>query len=350
MKKTALSHPLRCVSLRAAPAPQPSGEAGAATLPDRFPLLHWGVNHSTKGPIIVNEQTAEVLARNQALIKRPEIHGDFEHESSKPAQKHPINYAAKNARPIVIPGEGLLVEGVEWTPLGTAHVPQDYQDLSATVYLDDAGVVIGIHSFAVTAHGEVDGIGIPATATLSAELALLAADIFPSQTNATSPMNPNALLVKLLAFLGIQASPDASPEDLAAAVDKAMAAEKAEPAEPMVELSAGTAAAIAKLTARLESLSTTQAAILAGQDKAEIDNMVRAASLQGKLVQLSADDLLLLGKDRAKAHLDSLKPDVVPLAQRTPTALSAGAALTPAHDPDFLQAFVDAGMPIPATV
>jgi phage I-like protein len=340
--------------LRAAPAPQPSGEGSAAALPDRFPLLRWGTNESTKGPIIVNEKTAAVLPRNQALIKRPEIHGDFEHESSKPDARHPINYAAKNARPIVIPGEGLFVEGVQWTPLGTAHVPQDYQDLSATVYLDDAGVVIGLHSFAVTAHGEVDGIGIstsgPAPSPLSADLALLSASIFPNQPTETPPMNPNALLVKLLAFLGVQASADATPEELAAAVDKAMAAEKAEPGEPPTELSASTAAALAKLNAKLESLSSTQAAILAGQDKAEIENMVRAASLQGKLVQLSADDLLLLGKDRAKAHLDSLKPDVVPLAQRTPTALSAGATVTPAHDPDFAQAFIDAGMPVPAPV
>jgi len=339
--------------LRAAPAPQPSGEGSAAALPDRFPLLRWGTNESTKGPIIVNEKTVAVLTRNQALIKRPEIHGDFEHESSKPDARHPINYAAKNARPIVIPGEGLIVEGVQWTALGAAHVPQDYQDLSATVYLDDEGVVIGLHSFAVTAHGEVDGIGIstggPAPAPLSADLALLSADIFPTQPTETPPMNPNALLVKLLAFLGVQASADATPEELATAVDKAMSGEKADPGEP-TELSTGTAAAIAKLNAKLETLSATQATILAGQDKAEIENMVRAASLQGKLVQLSADDLLLLGKDRAKAHLDSLKPDVVPLSQRTPTALSAGATVTPAHDPDFAQAFIDAGMPVPAPV
>ena len=336
-----------CVSLRAATAPQRPGGDSAAALPTRFPLLRWGINDSTKGPVIVNEKTVAVLTQNQTLIKRPEIKGDFEHESSKPEVRHPINYAVSSAIPKAIQGEGLIVEGVKWTALGAEHVPNDYSDLSATVYLDANRVVIGIHSFAVTAHGEVDGITVPLSPpdAILADLTLLSApgEAIPPQPKPTPKhtMQPSALLVKLLAFLGVQCAPDASPEAMAAAVDEAMTKEKKEPGEAMpVALSA----TLTALSANQKVLTEKLEALTAGQAKSGIEVLVNAATAIGKLVQLSADDLVKLGPERAKAYLDGLKPGVVPIDQRTPTSLSAGPSLAPGEDPDYMQALRDCGV------
>lgn len=325
--------------LRAAKAPQLTGEGDAAVLPDHFTILPWGEHQTSKGLVIVNEHTMAVLGANQKLIKRPTIKGDFMHESAKPdgVVKHPIHFAVRSAVPRVVAGVGIVVENAEWTPEGRKHVPLNYSDISATPYLDDKGQVIALHSFALCDHGEVDGaeIGTQMPATLSADLALLTPT--PTPTNQPPPMDFRSLFIKALKNSGITVPEDATDEQLEMLLDK--------PAAGPVSLSAGDVAKI--LQTQLAPLAAEITALKAGAAGSEIQRLVDAAVMQGKLVQLSADDLTKLGPDSARAYLDKLTPGAVPVSQRTPVALSAGAALNPQHDAEYVQAMKDLGLPDP---
>lgn len=333
------------VAFRAASAPRPeSGGAGeaAARLPERFLVLPWGRHETGKGTVICNAETARVLASNQVKMKRPRVKVDFEHESCRPDVKHPIRYAAEGT-PAVVPGEGVWLENVVWTDAGLQHVPTDYGDISPAVYRDDSGVVIGLHSVAVCAHGEIDNLVLT---PLSADLSNLE---LPSAQSSASPSPMEELVIKLLKAMGVEIAEGATPEQIAAAA--AAALEKAATTEkPDAPAEGGEGAKPDAFSAELAALKQTVTALSAAVEgitknsaKAEAQAMIDKAVAAGKLVQLSADDLVNLGPARAKAYLDALKPDVVPLSQRTPAALSAGASLH-ARDADEERALRDLGI------
>lgn len=321
--------------LRAASPLRSGSDGAAAALPTRLLLMKWGENKTNKGTFYVNERTLAVFEANQAKIKRPTIKGDFQHESCRPDVKHPIKFAVSSAVPRVIRGEGIVVENAEWTAEGKEHVPAHYSDLSAAPYHDSDGTVIALHSFAVCDHGEVDDMTVT-PAALAADLALLSTAPSPDKP----PMNPHtALLLKLLAAHGLTIAPDATPEQLSAAVETALKKPDGNPAE-LSTLSATINAAVATA---LKPLADQVAGLTTLSATTEIQRQIDQAAALGKLVTLSAEDLVKLGPDRTKAYLDALPADAVPLSQRTPAALSAGKPVQPAHDADYLQALADLG-------
>lgn len=298
-------------------------------------ILPWGRSETNKGPVIVDEHTAAVLPGNQARIKRPTVKGDFEHQSALPAGsvKHPINYAVSSGVPKVVPGEGIVIEDAQWTEAGLRHVPTDYGDISAAPYRDAEGRVIALHSFAVCAHGEVDGVTIDPV-TLSAELALLSADSNPTMDpTTTDPKKLIGLLAALLTACGQTVAEDASLEQLEAAV-KAAETAKSAPAPDTLS---------ADLKALRGELATYKADQTKALRKQDIARQVDVAIGAGKLVTLSTDDLLALPDERVTAYFDGLTAGVVPLSQRTPTTLSAGTSLKPVMDPDTAAALRDLG-------
>ncbi|MES2707134.1 MAG: phage protease [Verrucomicrobiota bacterium] len=323
------------ILLRAAQAPQPTGDGAARALPGRFVILPWGRHETNKGTVIVDERTLAVFDANQARIKRPTVKGDFQHESCRPDVKHPITFAVESGRPRVIPGEGIVIEGAKWTAAGLEHVPTDYGDISAAPYRDKDGVVIALHSFALCDHGEVNGVTI-APVSLGADLALLFADpAFPPTDPPATSMSYLKLLITLLARHGQTLAEDATPEQIETALTAALADPAAAPAAPDT------------FSATLNLLQAQVTELRADQVKStlmlDIQRQMDAATLAGKLVPLSADDLVLLGADRTKALLDKLPPDVVPLSQRTPVALSAGQPVAPAMNADTAMALRDLG-------
>jgi hypothetical protein len=129
-------------------------------LPRRIQLLKWGVNDSTEGPVIVNERTVEAFAATQRKIGRERAPLDFEHNTVAGTPEflrtqEPRAIAAMGT-PVVIPGSGLFLECLNYTPQGESFAAH-YEDVSAAPLMTQDGVVVGLHSAALTRSGAVYG-------------------------------------------------------------------------------------------------------------------------------------------------------------------------------------------------
>lgn len=292
--------------------PIPLGEAdetGRIPLPESLVIATWGESRDLKGdPVIVNEKTASVLAANQAKLGREEVALDFEHntwDKKTPEPKPVASYGTLSVQ------EGV---GIIWTPLAESWTPEGtsyytgkhYRDISPTVYRDENGVVIGIHSVALTRAGQVSHLKAYSLSASSADLAALSADI---KSDTSTTMDYQALLAKLLGI-----SPDdlagMTEEDIIAKADALAAAaapkeEKKEETEPT------------PMSARLDAIERTQ--------------LLQDAKLAGKIIPLSAEAFNALPLSAAKALIDGLESGKVPTSARTsetvddakPKALSA---------------------------
>ncbi len=127
-------------------------------LPPRLKLLNWGTNKSTKGQIIVGQKTAATLAANQRRFGYDRVGIDYNHQSLpghtnfKPDPREMAAYGV----PSVVPGEGLFLEDIAWTPSGKQYA-SNYSDLSPAPLLD-SGEVTFLHSVALCPQGCVDGL------------------------------------------------------------------------------------------------------------------------------------------------------------------------------------------------
>lgn len=138
---------------------QISNGARTGPLPTRLKLLEWGANSTTsKGLVRVGERTKTELPRLQIANGFDKIALDFnhnslpKHENFQPEPRHVAGYGV----PLVIPGDGLYLDRIEYTPSGEKYA-RDYADLSPTPLLDE-GEVIFLHSVALCPQGEVNGL------------------------------------------------------------------------------------------------------------------------------------------------------------------------------------------------
>ncbi len=143
----------------------------ADALPAKLKLLNWGANPATKGNFVVNETTARLLPLNQRALGFERIALDFEHntvpgteEYKRSQEPRPI---AAFANPVVIPGDGLYVDALDWRPAGAKN-RANYEDLSPTVGTNDRGEVTFIHSVALCRNGSVHNLTIDSATTLAA--------------------------------------------------------------------------------------------------------------------------------------------------------------------------------------
>ena len=125
-------------------------------LPDRVRFLKWGRNETTKGPFIVDDYTARVLPLNQAKLGFERVALDYEHNtvpgtSEYERSQEPRPVAAHGAVQVV-PGEGLYLVGLNWTPSGRDHA-RNYEDLSGALSKDAQDRVVFAHSVALTHNG-----------------------------------------------------------------------------------------------------------------------------------------------------------------------------------------------------
>jgi hypothetical protein len=168
----------------------------------------------------------------------------------------------------------------------------------------------------------------------------LCADFDPVTLSLSPSLQPsskmNTLLIKLLKHMGVTVADDADETAITAAVEKACAKDPA----------ALSAAAMAAIDAKLAVVTALNAKI----EKLEAADAGRAISAQrdaaiaaGKLVALSAEQLLKLGAADAAAYLDGLKAGEVPMSARTVTGLSATQS-SGAPSGDEAQALRDLGI------
>jgi len=279
-----------------------NGALRGETLPTRLKLLDWGSNPAVREPApIVNEITAAVLSANQRKRGYERVAIDYEHRSVGKDTPEPQKVAGYGV-PVVIPGEGLFLEEITYTPSGLEFA-REYEDLSPAVAMGADGTVQFLHSVALTRQGAVDGLTF-FSAELNAkgnamEIAELAQQVEALQKAL------NDVSAKLAAALAVNAVPV-----------ETFTAKVAELDGKLTTLSATHEATVAELTGRITTLSAEHQAELTRRDK---EALLAQATAAGKVVPLSAEAIAALPVAELKASIEAL-PVTVPLSARTPRA------------------------------
>lgn len=275
----------------------------SAALPDRIKILNWGNNPSSQGVFVVDDSTVESLA---AQLAGPFAHIviDFDHQSEPSAPLYkpsPRHHAASRATVEAVPGDGVYLSAIDWTPYGREHA-RDYCDVSPVLQHGKDRVVRGIKSVALVSNGALEKAAI-----FSASF-----ETHPEEKNMEQNPEtpaPNELESKLADITEKLAKLTQQVEDLTAATTKADD-----------EAKAAAEAASQKTEAQL-------AALTAGMDAAEKNQMIQMAVLQGKAVTLSDEALAKLSAKEVADHISALKV-TLPVSRVTPTGDATDEAQT----------------------
>jgi len=283
--------------------------------PTRLVVLPWGVNKSRRGDFIVDALTCQVFDANQ---KRNRIDGkvalDFEHNTLPGT---PAYESSSEPRPIaawalcvVIPDEGVVYEDIEWTPDGlSAWERKLYQDLSpAPVRGADGKTVIALHSTALCRHGELEGLTISHAAApraLAAYFEALSADLSesPGLLHSQSPLTPpmKDKLIALLAKLGVTLAADADEAATATALESAL----------------GKLTTETEVKEKPEAMSAEIASMRAELDAGRKDLLITKATLEGKVIPLSAEAIAATPLSALTEIVNAAKPGEVKLTKQT---------------------------------
>lgn len=294
------------------PAPKPL-LAGLTEVPSRLVVAKWGKNESVNGDFFVTHTTAKVLPALQKLLGFEEVTVDFEHNTvpgtaAYRAEKEPRNVAAQNARVRVIENEGIVFEGLKWTPSGDKSVKEGlHPDVSPTIKTNDRGEVVFIHSAGLCRNGAVTDLRVHSAADLIGADKL---ELFSATLGQLSPHSTTVTMdyKKLLTIL-LGLAPNASDADIEAACKTYN--------ESVTALKTHGAA--------LKGLQDSMTALAGRLEKSDRERLIADAIKDGKLVPHGAEiDKLPL--DSFKALLDAMPAGVVPLSQRTPEGLKTHAA------------------------
>ena len=122
--------------------------------------MNWGKNETLDSPIYLDNRSVEVFSYNLKRSGCERIPLDFDHctvpDSAEYVKGQPKAIAAYGT-PNLIPEDGLWLEDMEWTPLGEENA-RNYSDLSPAPIIDKKGVVINLHSVALTPKGALKGL------------------------------------------------------------------------------------------------------------------------------------------------------------------------------------------------
>lgn len=172
-------------------------------LPSRLKILDWGVNKSTQGDVILDEFSADNIAKAQKANGRERVPLDFEHQSvecSPTYKADPIDVAAYGAVNCVR-GDGLYLDDLKWTPAGEA-MAKNYEDLSPAVALTD-GRVTFVHSAALTKAGAVEGLTFFSSGGMDKWIDKLAAiELEKPETFTLPPLSTREQVITALMFVG----------------------------------------------------------------------------------------------------------------------------------------------------
>lgn len=331
---------------------EPGGVRQGEPLPTRLRILKWGTSRTTDGDTVtVNETSAAMLPGMQRELNWPHAHADIEHASVPGTPLFKL--AAQNGTfakvlgwgtPAVVPGEGLFVEGIVWTPHGKRAY--EFPDVSGVVKTLADGTVTALHSWAFCCHGKavgslaaysaLDGIvtedeedelmdklllallGLDETADDAAKAdraAKLGAALQALAAGGADAVKAMSALLKLdAAKLGTLTALDAEKLKALAQIPAADLEAKLKTLSQMDE---GSAAAMTALGKRIGSVEDTVKTLAQDTGAMRLAKLLGDAAAKGKAVPEAwpkkyGGDLAVLSD-----MIDSLPEDVVPLAQRS---------------------------------
>jgi len=274
----------------------------SAKLPKRLQFCKWGKNETVKGSFMVSG-TAEAFAAEQKRLGKERIALDFEHNTlpgtnAYKDSKEPREVSAYGS-PVLIPGEGVFLEDIVWTPTGIAKA-LNYEDISPAPYLDDDHQLVGMHSGALVRNGAVhdlhfftaDGEGLMANDKSTNDPSTTD---YSTKTPEKSTMNEE----EKAAFTALQ-------EQVASLVEmmKAKDDDKAE--------------AMSADATQVVALSTGMTALSTKVESMQRDALVESATRDGKVIPFSAEDMETLPVETLRGMIKKL-PVTVPLSSETGT-------------------------------
>ena len=333
-RKLPASLSLLCLSAGA--VDRASGE-----LPERLLILPWGQHDLGKrGTALCDATTAALFADAMKALKfNGPVALDFNHNNlpghaAYLAEKEPRRKAAWGT-PLVVPGEGIYLTALSWTPEGRdAFLGGHFQDISPVIFRDKANHVIAIHSAALCDHGEVDGLTIEAAtappelqsafAALSTLPASIHPFIHPSKSPTTPPMKPDILAALAALLKGMDIELAAEPDDAMLADALTAAAGKVD--DMKAKLTAATTPPPEKkeevkpdaLSAQITDLQAQLATIRAEKDQARRDALMAEAIRDGKVIPLTSDLWNKAPVDVCEGLVQAAKAGEVPTAKKTP--------------------------------
>lgn len=300
----------------------PAALAGLKEVPSRLVIAKWGRNESANGDFFVTHTTRKILPALQKLLGFEEVTIDFEHNTvpgtpAYKADKEPRNVAANNARLSVVEGEGIVAEGLQWTPSGSKSLSEGlHPDLSPTIKTNDAGEVVFVHSAALCRQGAVNGLRVHTAAEIipAGKLALFSAQLSQLSTHTSDQPSTSATMdYKKLLIILLGLSPNASDADIETAC------------KGFADSTTTNNNALKTYAATLKGIQESFDALNKRISERERQALIAEATAAGKLIPHGAGvDALSL--DQFKAVLDSLPAGIVPVAQRTPEGLKTHAA------------------------
>lgn len=259
---------LQLVGLR---APISNGALAADKLPGRLKILGWGDNPSVKGVVKLSDLSASRLPARQAETGFDRVALDFEHNTVPGSPEYERSQeprkVAAYGNPRIVPGDGLFLENLEWTPAGKAEA-LNYADLSPAVEFDESGNITFVHSVALTRNGAVEGLS------------------FFTTTMNSKPMDP----LKPENIIAVA--------ELAPAVGLAATAPKADVLGKLKDMFAAIVAFSAALTIKdnkIVPLAALDERVKKIEDAGNKQIATLSATLDGKVITLSAEDLAKFG-------------------------------------------------------
>ncbi len=287
----------------------PSPLSATKEVPTRLKVANWGRNEALplgKTPI-VNETTVACLPHNQRLANFDRLALDFQHNTlpgteAYVASEEPRKVAAMGV-PEVVPGDGLYLADLQWTPEGiAAFTGGHYPDLSPAARMNDAGEIIFLHSAGLCRQGSITG------------LHAFSAGQLPALKTNPSDQPPSMDYKKILCLmLGLAAT--ATDAEIEAAATRFAKDEGAD--------GDSATAAVKPVADKVEAMGVSHAALVKRLDAIERGSLTAQAIAAGKIIPMGVEDLPL---DKFKTMVDALPADQVPLEQRTPAGVVAFAS------------------------
>ena len=279
-----------------------AARAGGA-LPARLKVFNWGRNETTKGDFILDEFSAKVIPANQRALGHARVALDYEHNTLPSSATY---RESKEPRPVagygeveVVPGDGLYLSNITWTPSGKIAAA-NYEDLSIAPGTDDQRRINFIHSVALCRNGAAHDVPTflsakpptPNTPTMPEQIPAQLTAALDQLTALTARLEA---LEKKSAVIPLSAQVDGKPVEITAA--------------NIISLSAS----VAKIEAALNAQAT------AGDARAK-ETIITGLSAAGQVPK---------GVDGQPLSLDGLRalplPDLQLLAANTPATVPLNA-------------------------
>lgn len=335
-----------------------NGALKSDRLPGRLKVLAWGDNDSIEGVYRAGDKTASILAENQRKTGFERVAIDFAHcsvtgsEMNKELLKQgqpPLIFGYGRVNPI--PGDGIYLEDIAWTPLGVQHA-KNFEDISPALKNDENREVTLIHSIALTPNGKVTGLQFfsahQQNETMKPEDYLSISELAPAiGLNAAAKKED---VVKRLGLLSVFSAvlvcgADGKPTSLLGAeikdgklvllnIDSRVKTLEEAGTKGIATLSATidgqvktfSAEDLVKTLTRLDALETLLKESKDSAQNVERTNIIKLFSADGK-VPKNADGKAFTSEELLKMPVDTLRllhantPSTVPIHQRNKTSL-----------------------------